>query len=97
MSLSLLVTLFAPLVCFMVQVNVPLSLGFTGPIRRLPLDNGVNRFGSKGFPPSLLQEIWGFGFPSALQLIMPDSYAIKVCWSNVFSVNLAVERSNEKY
>ena len=97
MFLSLLVTLFAPLVCFMVQVSVPSSSGFTKPIRRLPLDTWVNRFGSKDFPPSLLQEICGFGFPSALQLIMPDSDAITVCWLNVFSVNLAVERSNEKY
>ena len=97
MFLSLLVTLCGPLVCFMVQVNVPLSSGFTKPIRRLPLDTWVNRFGSKDFPPFLLQEICGLGVPSALQLIMPDVYAIKVCWSNVFWVNLAVESSNEKH
>ena len=97
MFLSLLVTLFGPLVCFMVQVNVPLSSGFTKLIRRLPLDTWVNRLVSMDFPPFLLQEICGLGFPSALQLIVPDVYAVKVCWPNVFSVNLAVERSNEKY
>ena len=57
----------------------------------------MNRFGSKDFPPFLLQEICGLGVPSALQLIMPDVYAIKVCWSKVFRVNLAVESSNEKH
>ena len=97
MCLSLLVTLFGPLVCFMVQVNVPLSSGFTKLIRRLPSDTGANRLVSMDFPPFLLQEICGLGVPSALQLIMPDLYAVKVCWSNVFSVNLAVERSNEKH
>ena len=57
----------------------------------------MNRFGSKDFPPFLLQEICGLGVPSALQLIMPDVCAIKVCWFNVFSVNFAVESSNEKH
>ena len=97
MFLALLVTLCGPLVCFMVQMNVPWSSGFTKPIRRLPLDTWVNRFGSKYFPPFLLQEICGLGVPSALQLIMPDVCAIKVCWCNVFWVNLAVESSNEKH
>ena len=97
MFLSLLVTLFAPLVCFMVQVYVPSSSGRTDLISRLLLDTLVNRFGFKDFPPFSLQEICGFGFPLALQLIMPGLYAITVCRLNVFSVNLAVERSNEKY
>ena len=97
MFLSLLVTLCGPLACFMVQMNVPWSSGFTKPIRRLPLDTWVNRFGSKDFLPFLLQEICGLGVPSALQLIMPDVCAIKVCWSNVFWVNLAVKSSNEKH
>ena len=95
MVLSRLVILFAPLVCFIVQMNVPSSSEFTGLISRLPSDTWLNRMWSKEFPPFLLQDICGLGTPSAPQLNKPDVSAIKVCLSSVFSVNFAVERSEK--
>ena len=57
----------------------------------------MNRLWSKEFPPFLLQYICGLGSPWALQLIMPDVSAVKVCWSSVLSVNFAVERRDKNH
>ena len=96
MYLCVLVTLFDPLFCFMVHLYVPLSSGWTGSICRLPLGIWVNLLpSSTKFSPCLLQVICGRGVPSAPQFIVPDVLAVRLCWSLVFSVNLAVEINKE--
>ena len=47
------------------------------------------------FSPSFLQVICGRGVPSALQTIIPDVLTVRLCWSRVFSVNLAVGINKE--
>ena len=89
---SFFVTLLLPLVCFKVQMYVPLSCRWTGLTYRLPFGNFLNLVLSSCTLSCLFHSICGRGVPSALQLIIPEASAIILCWWFT-SVNLAVGRN----
>ena len=76
------------LLCFMVQVQSPLSLGRTGLTNKLPLGIGVNRPLSNVLLPCLFHSNCGNGVPTPLHFNSPDIPFLRVCCGRTF-VNCA--------
>lgn len=86
-----LVVCSVPLFCSIVQMSSPPSSLRTISTYMFPFGCCLNLFLSNAFPSLLVHVNLGGGFPSALQLRMPDIPETRVCWGLLF-VKRAVDR-----